>query len=112
MIENTEVVMETKEAAIFEGVTPTGLLDNRTTFKDGLLANNPHISINQYSSHYNSIWEADEDDWETDNDEPNPNDIDDPYCPVSSLTKDQKLKLYAPWRKALIVKFWGGLCTT
>ncbi|KAJ8438795.1 hypothetical protein Cgig2_023829 [Carnegiea gigantea] len=70
---------------------------NTLTFKDRLMANNPNLS---FLPHTNPIWDSDEEEWKTEDDEPESDD--DPRCPTICLTKQENANLRRPWRRSLI----------
>jgi len=73
------------------------------SFKDKLAKNNPHMV---YSSYSNPVWK-DTGEKEISSDEDKDGDVEnDPKCPTIRLSKEQKTRMRAPWRQALIIKMF------
>ncbi|KAJ8427976.1 hypothetical protein Cgig2_017463 [Carnegiea gigantea] len=70
---------------------------------DTLQRNNPNPSFNVVQS---SLWEEDQMRVEVISDDDEPIAEDDPTCPTTILTKEEKRQLRKPWRHAIIIRMF------
>jgi len=71
------------------------------SFRDKVTGNNPHLQFYTFSNPFRN---EDGDDYDSDDDPRDPNEVEYPRCPIIRLMKEQKRKFRTPWKQALKIK--------